>query len=145
MKLEDLKIYSKAMQLGEQVWEIVVTWDYFQKDTVGKQWVKSSDSIAANISEGNGRFHYKDSNKFNYIARGSLSETKTWLSKAFNRKLITDIQFETLLTEIDSLGKMLNSYIKSTGKKPTTDELKHGNKKVASQTEAGTMNGIVDT
>jgi len=117
MKLEDLKIYTLAMQLGEEVWEIVMTWDYFQKDTIGKQWVKSSDSVAANISEGYGRYHFKDSNKFNYISRGSLSETRTWLSKAHNRKLITEIQFKNLLTQVDSLGKMLNSYINSIGKK----------------------------
>jgi hypothetical protein len=48
MKLEDLKIYDMAMQLGDEVWEIVIKWDYFQKDTVGKQWVKSVDSVAAN-------------------------------------------------------------------------------------------------
>jgi len=47
MKLEDLKIYIMAMQLGEEVWKIVMTWDYFQKDTIGKQWVKSADSVAA--------------------------------------------------------------------------------------------------
>ena len=117
MKLEDLKVYAMAMQLGEDVWEIVMPWDYFQKDTIGKQWVKSSDSVAANISEGYGRYHFKDSNKFNYIARGSLSETRTWLSKAYNRKLITEIQFKSLLTQVDSLGKMLNSYINSIGKK----------------------------
>ena len=47
MKLEDLKIYSMSMQLGDEVWQTVVKWDYFQKDTVGKQWVKSVDSVAA--------------------------------------------------------------------------------------------------
>ncbi len=118
MKLEDLKIYTIAMLLGEEVWGIVMRWDYFQKDTIGKQWVKSSDSVAANISEGYGRYHFKDSNKFNYISRGSLSETKTWLMKAHNRNLVTEIRFKNLLVQIDSLGKMLNSYINSIGKKP---------------------------
>ena len=59
MKLEELKVYQLAMNVGEKVWEIVSKWDYFTKDTVGKQLVKSVDSIAANISEGYGRFHYK--------------------------------------------------------------------------------------
>ncbi len=116
MILEDLKIYALAMQLGDEVWEIVILWDYFQKDTVGKQWVKSVDSVAANLSEGNGRYHIKDGKNFNYYARGSLSETKTWLLKAHNRNLITDVQFKKLLNEIDLLGKMLNRYIASLGK-----------------------------
>ena len=53
--LEDIYVYKKAMELGEMVWEVVAPWNYFQKDTVGKQWVRSTDSIAANISEGFGR------------------------------------------------------------------------------------------
>jgi len=43
------------LKLGEKIWQIVAEWDYFQKDTVGKQWVKASDSVGANISEGFGR------------------------------------------------------------------------------------------
>ncbi len=37
MKLEDLKVYQLAMNIGERVWLIVSEWDYFAKDTVGKQ------------------------------------------------------------------------------------------------------------
>jgi hypothetical protein len=43
MRLEDLQIYQLAMDIGERVWEIVVRWDYFAKDTVGKQLVKSTE------------------------------------------------------------------------------------------------------
>jgi four helix bundle protein len=115
MSLEDLKIYNLSMKLGEDIWAIVNSWDYFQKDTIGKQLVRAVDSIAANVSEGFGRYHYKDSKNFNYYARGSLYETKTWLTKGHNRNMISKNQFETLLSEIEILGKMLNSYIKSTG------------------------------
>ncbi len=59
MKLEGLKVYQLAMNIGEKIWAVVGKWDYFARDTVGKQLVKSVDSIAANISEGFGRFHYK--------------------------------------------------------------------------------------
>ena len=47
--LEDFKTYNKAMELGESVWSIVATWSYFEKDTIGKQLVRSCDSIAANL------------------------------------------------------------------------------------------------
>jgi four helix bundle protein len=103
------------MKLGEDIWAIVNSWDYFQKDTIGKQLVRAVDSIAANVSEGFGRYHYKDSKNFNYYARGSLYETKTWLTKGHNRNMVSKNQFETLSSEIEILGKMLNSYIKSTG------------------------------
>ena len=51
MSLEDIKVYNLAMELGEDIWNIVSRWDYFQKDTIGKQLVKSTDSISSNISQ----------------------------------------------------------------------------------------------
>ena len=35
MKLEKLKVYELAMDLGEDVWDVVDRWNFFQKDTVG--------------------------------------------------------------------------------------------------------------
>lgn len=115
MDLENLKIYHMAMDLGEKVWKMVAEWDYFKKDTIGKQMVRSADSIAANISEGYGRFHFKDSKNFNYYSRGSLYETKTWLTKSFNRGLIDERSYSEIIDDINTLGKMLNAYIKSIG------------------------------
>lgn len=113
MKLEELQVYQLSMEIGEKVWNIVVEWDYFLKDTIGKQLVKAADSVAANLSEGFGRFHYKDSNKFNYYSRGSLYETKTWLTKAYNRNLISEDEFGYFQKEINNIGVKLNNYIKS--------------------------------
>ena len=85
MKLEELKVYNLAMEIGEEVWSIVSGWKWFERDTIGKQLVRAADSIAANISEGYGRYHFKDSKNFYYYSRGSLFETKTWLQKALER------------------------------------------------------------
>jgi four helix bundle protein len=52
MKLEDLQVYQLSMEIGDNIWEIATRWDYFAKDTVGKQMVKAVDSVAANLSEG---------------------------------------------------------------------------------------------
>ena len=113
--LEDFKTYNKAMELGESVWSIVATWSYFEKDTIGKQLVRSCDSIAANLSEGLGRYHFKESRNFSFYARGLLFETRTWLDKAMNRKLIDGEVYKTLETALEVIGKMLNTYIKSIG------------------------------
>ena len=58
--LEDFQVYQKTMELGEDVWNIVKKWDYFSKDTIGKQLVRAVDSIASNLSEGLGLYHYKE-------------------------------------------------------------------------------------
>ena len=117
MKLEELKVYQLAMNVGEEVWAIVSKWDYFAKDSVGKQLVKSVDSIAANISEGFGRFHYKENKQFCYYSRGSLYETKTWLIKAHDRRLIVDDDFQSLQNDLETIAYKLNNYIKSIGPK----------------------------
>ena len=86
--LNDLEIYREAMRLAEIVWDAASHWDHFARDTVGKQLVRSVDSIAANISEGHGRYHFKGNQKFCYYARGSLTETQTWIEKSAHRQLI---------------------------------------------------------
>ena len=40
LELDDLSSYKKAFHLSHYVWDIVFKWDYFAKDTVGKQIVR---------------------------------------------------------------------------------------------------------
>ena len=42
---EKLQVYQLSEKLADGVWDIVVTWDAFAKDTVGKQIVRAADSI----------------------------------------------------------------------------------------------------
>lgn len=114
-KLEDFKVYNLSMEVGEEVWNVVNGWGYFEKDTVGKQLVKAVDSIAANLSEGLGRYHFKEAKNFAYYSRGSLFETKTWMAKALNRKLIKEEQFVNISSRAELIGKMINGYINSIG------------------------------
>ena len=104
------------MEMAEKIWTIVIEWDYFTKDTIGKQLVRAADSIAANLSEGYGRYHFKENTNFCYYSRGSLFETKTWLTKAHNRKLMKNDDFEIFIHDIDNIGIKINNYIKSIGK-----------------------------
>jgi len=117
MTLDDLDIFKLSLKLGEDIWRIVVIWDYFAKDTIGKQLIRASDSVAANISEGYGRFHFKDEMRFLLYARGSLHETRTFIIIAHSRKLVSDQNFSDIISQIDILGKKLNSFINSINKK----------------------------
>ncbi len=115
MKLENLQVYQIANRLAEELWQIVKRWDHFSKDTVGKQLIRSVDSIAANLGEGFGRFHYGENRHFAYYARGSLSETKTWINKARQRDLLTKEEYESFCLELEQLNYKLNNYIKAIG------------------------------
>lgn len=120
MRLEELIIYQMAMKFSEEIWVIVMKWDFFAKDTIGKQMVRAVDSIAANISEGYGRYHYNESKHFCYYARGSLYESKTWLLKAYNRKLISEHDYSQISKELEVIGIKLNNYINSIGTKKSS-------------------------
>jgi four helix bundle protein len=116
LRLEDLEVYNCSMILADKIWNEVLIWDYFTKDTVGKQLVRAADSVSANISEGYGRFSFKENKQFCYYSRGSITETKTFLIKAKNRNLITLEKFNEYISELEKIHKMLNAYIKSIGK-----------------------------
>ena len=57
---ENLKVYQLAEKVADAVWELVLGWDNFAKDTVGRQLVRAADSVGANIAEGTGRGTYQD-------------------------------------------------------------------------------------
>lgn len=112
---EKLRIYRLSETLADEVWDIVLRWDPFAKGTVGKQVVRSADSIGANIAEGVGRGSYLDNRRFVRTGRGSLNETKHWLRRAFRRNLLNQSQVERLKTLLDNLAPQLNAYLKSIG------------------------------
>ena len=93
MGLEDLEVHKLAKQFSNEIWEIVLLFNYFERDTVGKQLCRSADSISANIAEGYGRFFYKENKQFCYYSRGSIFETKDWITKLKDRKIITEERF----------------------------------------------------
>ncbi len=110
---ENLKVYQLSEDLADLIWEISGRWDNFNRDTIGKQIVRSADSVGANIAEGTGRFSYQDNKRFGYIARGSLNETKHWLRRAYKRNLLTKDEIEKLKPVMDELSPKLNAYINS--------------------------------
>ena len=101
--------------LADSIWGIVAAWDGFARDTVGKQIVRSADSIGANIAEGVGRWGIQDQKRFIYIARGSVNGTKHWLRRAYKRRLLSDEQVRSLKQVMDELAPKLNAYIRSLG------------------------------
>jgi four helix bundle protein len=111
-----------ADSFSDEIWFIVSAWDYFTKDTVGKQIVRSADSISANIAEGYGRYHYKENRNFCYFSRGSILETKGWLQKSKKRNLITEEQFNDLFEKFQVIHLKLNAYLKFIGKRDGNDK-----------------------
>lgn len=117
LKLNDIESYKIAFKLSNYVWDIIVKWDYFAKDTVGKQFVRAIDSISANIAEGFGRYSKKDKVKFFRYSFGSLYESLDWNEKSHIRKLLSEEDYSYIFSELIKLPKSINSLILYTNKK----------------------------
>jgi len=114
---ENLRVYNLAEEIEDLIWEIVGKWDYFAKDTIGKQMVNSADSVGANIAEGYGRGSHADNRRFAKISRGSLFEVKHWLRRAYKRKLLSEEEISSLQELVKELTPKLSAYINSISKK----------------------------
>jgi len=119
---ETLRVYTLSEDLADSIWEIASGWDYFNRDTVGKQIVKSADSVGANIAEGTGRYGVQDNKRFGYFARGSLNETKHWLRRAYKRNLLSEEEIIRLKPILDELSPKLNAYINSLKPRPQNEQ-----------------------
>ena len=116
---EKLDVYRLAERLADDVWHLVLKWPRLAQDTVGKQLIRSCDSIGANIAEGSGKGTYADNRRYVRTARGSLYESRHWLRRAFRRKLLSASEIEHLKSLLSELGPRLNAYLRSIG--PASD------------------------
>ena len=110
--IRELDVYNMALNFSNDIWKICSKWDWFPKKTIGSQLVQSADSISANISEGFGRYSYKENLKFCYYARGSLEETKDWIRKAYNRNLIKEKEKQKIESFLKEFPIKFNTYIR---------------------------------
>jgi len=117
LKLNDIEAYKISFKLSNLVWEVVIKWDYFAKDTVGKQFTRAIDSISANIAEGFGRYNKKDKVKFFKYSLGSVYESLDWNEKAHSRSIISQDDYSLIFTDLMKLPKSINSLILFTNKK----------------------------
>ncbi len=114
LSLDKLNAYVIAFELGNTVWDTVQTWNNFAKWTVGTQFVKSADSISANIAEGFGRFYKKDKILFYRYSSASTKECLDWTNKAIHRGLLLPEQSEFILQKLEVLPKEINHLINFT-------------------------------
>ena len=72
---EDLDCYKLAMKIVQEAYQTSRRLPPEEKYNLVTQLRRAAVSVTLNIAEGYGRYHYLDSLRFYYIARGSLEET----------------------------------------------------------------------
>ncbi len=90
---EDLKVWQLARRLMIECHKLANMLPPQERYDLAPQIRRSSKSVMANIAEGYGRYHYLDSLRFYYNARGSLTETINHIITAHDLAYIDDRLF----------------------------------------------------
>ena len=108
---EKLEVYQKAVDFAEKNSNLT---DSFPRGHfyLTDQLNRASLSIAANLAEGNGRWHPRDRKQFFWIARGSAQECVPLLEIAKRKKFIQTEEHQKLVQELESICKMILGLIK---------------------------------
>ena len=114
LQLNDISAYKVAFNLSNFAWPLIAAWPAFNRDTVGKQFVRALDSISANLAEGFGRYNKKDKINFYRYARGSVFECLDWNEKCKVRHLISIEEYDQIYGVLQQLPKLINVLIKLT-------------------------------
>ncbi len=94
-KFEKLIVWQKAMELGEMINSLAMTFPDFERYNLSSQIRRAADSIALNISEGTIVQSNLETQKFLGYSIRSLAEVVTCLHKAKRRKYLTDEEFSS--------------------------------------------------
>jgi four helix bundle protein len=112
LSFTELNVYKECRSLRRQISQLVKSqFPDIEKFKLTDQIIRSSRSVTANLSEGYGRFYFKENIQFCRISRGSLSETLEHLITAFDEGYITQNQLDSFKLQIENCGKLLNGYI----------------------------------
>lgn len=106
-----LEVWKLARLFQHEMYTIAKTFPIEEKYCLTDQLIRSSRSIASNISEGHGRYHFKEQIRYFIISRGSLTETLNHLITAFDCRYITEEQLQVYREKYLQILKLINGYI----------------------------------
>ncbi len=115
-KLEDLKIWKKAMLLAKEVYLVIAELPNEEKYNLISQVKRSAVSIPSNIAEGAGRNSKKEFIHFLSIANGSSYELQTQLQLSVELNLIKKERINLLIDMIIEIQKMNYAFQKNLNK-----------------------------
>lgn len=108
---EDLECYKLALQVFREAYRVVSLLPQEEKYNLADQLRRAATSAILNVAEGYGRYHYLDSLRFYYIARGSMMETLSALIACDDRQY-TQGEIDNQRELCHSALRSLNGYIR---------------------------------
>lgn len=108
---EKLRIWQTAHELMLKVYKVSDSFPKSELYGLTGQIRSAALSVPLNIAEAVGRFHYSESAKFLFNARGSAFEVRSQLRAARDLGYINSEAFKNLDNDYESLVKGINSYV----------------------------------
>ena len=68
-EIHEMDVYRLSEELSDMIWDAFDKWSVKAQNTIGYQIIRSSDSIAANLAEGYGRYSPADRKKLPSIKK----------------------------------------------------------------------------
>ena len=112
-KLEDLKIWNKAMDIAEKTYLLSANFPKEEKFGLTSQIRRSAVSVPSNIAEGAGRTTKGEFKNFLSIANGSSYELLTQLILSHRLNLVQQGKVDPIISEVIEVQKMNYALIKS--------------------------------
>lgn len=112
-KVDDLKIWNKAMNLVKQVYLVVIELPSNEKFGLTSQIKRSTISNPSNIAEGAGRNSKKEFKHFLSISNGSCYELQTQLILLIELNLISKDKVQPIIDSCIEIQKMNYSFQKT--------------------------------
>ncbi len=109
-KFEKLIIWQKAMDFGEDINDMALTFPDYEKFNLSSQIRRAADSIALNISEGSIGQSGPEQKKFMGYSIRSLAEVVSCLHKAKRRNYISQNEFDKHYEYSFNLMNMMVSF-----------------------------------
>ncbi len=111
-KYTELEVWKRARIFTSFIYKLTSSFPKEEIYGLTSQIRRCAVSIPSNIAEGSGRRHAKETIQFLGISRGSLYELETQIYVSFDIGYISEIQLNESIIEIETLGKLINGYIR---------------------------------
>ncbi len=108
---EDLNCWKMGRELRNEVKDLIKTFPDFEKYELVSQMRRSSRSVTHNISEGYGRFHYKENIQFCRTSRGSMYELLDQFITSLDEGYINEEEYQKYKKRVNDCLAVLNGYI----------------------------------
>ena len=105
-----LIVWERSHKLASVIYRLTKQVPKEELYGITSQMRRAAISIPTNIAEGSGKNTEKDFSRYLSIASGSASEVEYLLILAKELEFIDKKDFELLITEINEIKKMLNTF-----------------------------------